>query len=293
MMLIAAAGCAEDEAPVEDRFPFLLGPERPLRDVRGKTTFELMVIGDFGTGNAAEHDIADAMLDWHKQFQVDGIVTTGDNIYPDGSSRYFERAWHEPFGWVASERVDVVASLGNHDILSDGGRAVMDLFDMPGRYYDVTIGDAEILVLDGNDVTDPAQTSWLRRQLSRSKTAWQIAVFHQPPYSCSRHGSTKSIIEEWVPLFERFDVDLVLSGHDHLYQRFETEKDVTYLVTGGGGTFLDGAGTCPPSIPDREVAIEYEHHFVVLQGSAEELSARAVGLDQTALDEFSLTPTGE
>jgi 3',5'-cyclic AMP phosphodiesterase CpdA len=290
VMLVAAASCAEQDSPDAPPHPFATGPEAPLPDVEGKTTFELMVIGDFGTGSAAEHDVADAMQDWHDQFDVDAIVTTGDNIYPDGNPQDFERAWNEPFDWVERESLDVVASLGNHDVITAGGRPVMDLFGMPGPYYDVTIGDAEIFVLDGNNVTDSGQIEWLNRQLARSKTEWQIAVFHQPAYSCSRHGSTTEVVETWVPLFKRFGVDLVLTGHDHVYQRFEAEKGVTYVVTGGGGNFLDGAGDCPGSVPTREAAVEYKHHFVVLKGSAEDLAARVVGLDQPKLDEFTLSP---
>jgi predicted phosphodiesterase len=252
-----------------------------------------MVIGDFGTGTGAEHRVSDAMQDWHAEFDVDAIVTTGDNIYPDGSPAQFEAAWHEPFGWVGREDLDVIASLGNHDIMSDGGVPVMDLFDMPGPYYDVTIGDAEIFVLNANRVTDPKQLRWLKRQLASSNTAWQIAVFHQPAYSCSRHGSTPEVVEEWVPLFQELGLDLALSGHDHLYQRFDTEEGVTYVVTGGGGTFLDGAGSCPSTVPHRAAATGQEHHFVAIQGSADELSLRAIGVEEPNLDEFSLRPINE
>jgi predicted phosphodiesterase len=268
-------------------------PERRLPAVEGETTFEFMVIGDFGTGTGAEHQVAGAMQDWDAEFGMDAIVTTGDNVYPDGSPDRFQDVWHEPFGWVEREGLDVVASLGNHDIMTDGGTPVMDLFDMPGPYYDVTIGDAEIFVLDGNRVTDPKQLSWMKRQLASSKTAWQIAAFHQPAYSCSRHGSTPEVEELWVPLFQKFGLDLALSGHDHLYQRFETEEGVTYVVTGGGGTFLDGAASCPSTVPHREAATGSMHHFVAIQGSAEELSLRAIGLEDPILDEITLRPTND
>jgi 3',5'-cyclic AMP phosphodiesterase CpdA len=167
---------------------------------------------------------------------------------------------------------------------------VMDLFDMPGPYYDVTVGDAEIFVLDGNNVSDPKQLAWIERQLTRSKTAWQIAAFHQPPYSCSRHGSTTEVVDFWVPMFRKHGVDLVLSGHDHLYQRFEDDRGAAYVVTGGGGTFLDGVGECPDSLPPREAAVEYEHHFVAIRASKTVLRARAIGLEDASMDEFSLTP---
>jgi hypothetical protein len=288
--LLFLAGCsepAEEDAP----FPFTQGPEQELPSVGAEPTFELLVIGDFGTGSQAEHDISDAMRDWHEQFGVDAFLTTGDNIYPDGSPEYFEAAWNEPFGWVEESGIEMVASLGNHDVVHNEGKDVMELLDMPSSYYKAEVGDAEIFVLDGNEVDDARQTRWLDRSLKRSDAAWQIAVFHQPPYSCSRHGPTDEVIARWVPIFRNRGVDLVLNGHDHLYQRFREEEGVTYVVTGGGGTFLDGEGTCEGDTPRREVALGEVHHFVAVQGSPEGISARAIGLRDPVLDEFSISPS--
>jgi Calcineurin-like phosphoesterase len=286
LLPLIVAGCSSEENEPDQ---FTDRPETPL-EVAGKTTFELMVIGDFGTGSDDEHAVADAMLDWHKEFGADAIVTTGDNVYPGGDPTDFDRTWFEPFGWVDEEGLDVVASLGNHDVITDGGAPVMDLFDMPAPYYETTVGDVDIFVLDANGIADPPQTSWLRRRLATSDNEWQIVVFHQPAYSCSRHGSTQEVIDTWVPLFRRFGVDLVLNGHDHLYQRFAAEGGVTYVVTGGGGTFLDGTGDCPATTPERLAAVDDKHHFVAIEGSATQLVGRVVGIDEASLDEFTLVP---
>jgi len=84
--------------------------------------------------------------------------------------------------------------------------------------------------------------------LARSAARWKVAVFHQPAYSCGTHGSSPEVQREWVRLFQRSGVDLVLNGHDHDYQRFAPIGGVTYVVTGGGAELYE-VGDCPAGTP--------------------------------------------
>lgn len=251
-------------------------------------TFRLAVIGDFGTGDATESSLADALRRWVRRHGADALVTTGDNVYPEGDPASFDATWIDPYGWVDKTDLGIVASLGNHDIEEDGGESVMDLLDMPGPWYRRTIGDAELFVLDANLPSDPDQQRWIEQSLARSDERWKIVVFHQPAFSCAYHDGTPEVVERWVPLFEREHVDLVLNGHDHAYQRFAPVDGVTYVVTGGGGASLYQLDDCAEGTPPRIVGNDDEHHFLVVEGSKTALNVKAITPEGSIIDNFSL-----
>jgi hypothetical protein len=262
--------------------------QRARAKIAGET-FRFAVVGDFGEGSRAERRVANAIEDWVEDTGADALVTTGDNIYPDGDPTYFQEAWRDPYGWVKEEGVEIAASLGNHDIEGGDAEEVMGLLDIPGPWYRERVGDVELFVLNGNRVGDPRQTQWLREALQGSDAGWQIAVFHQPAFSCSKHGSTPGVVREWVPLFEKHGVDLVLNGHDHNYQRFASEG-VTYVVTGGGGAELYGLRGCDDDHPDRIEGEDDEHHFVAVFGSSKILRLTAIDEDDDVIDTAILRP---
>lgn len=258
-----------------------------------KVTFRFGVIGDFGTGGEETDAVAEDLRRWATRNNADAILTTGDNIYEDGEPAEFDDGWIEPYGWAEEQGIDVIASLGNHDIRSDDGEPVMDLLDMPDRWYSKTVGDAEVFVLEANNPAEGSQIKWLERSLERSDAVWKIAVFHQPAYSCSSHDSTPGVVRRWVPIFEKHEVDLVLNGHDHNYQRFATTNGVTYVVTGGGGNpELYPLDECPEGTPERVAADDDRHHFVAIEGSSKRLRVEAIATNGSTIDRFSLTSDG-
>src|SRR5688572_10293001 len=135
----------------------------------------LAAIGDFGTGGRKERAVAEAQQE--RGDELDALVTTGDNVYPDGSPDNFRQAWHEPYGWVEDSGLQVVASLGNHDVEGGYGEEVQDLLGMPGRWYETTVGRVQLVVLDTNDVEDDEQARFLRDTLGASRpdgTDWRV-----------------------------------------------------------------------------------------------------------------------
>ena len=164
---------------------------------------------------------------------ADYLVALGDNDYtenPGGVSRQLGDELRLVAPWPES---GVAGVLGNHDVRVQDGRYEFDELKMPARYYRRAIGPVELYLLDSNDVDD-AQTAWLQRTLARSRARWKIAVFHHPAFTCGNYHSHDPVVERWVPLFERYRVRLVLSGHDHNYQRFAPRRGVRYVVHGGG-----------------------------------------------------------
>ena len=245
-------------------------------------------IGDFGSGDAGEAGVSSAIRSWVRDRPFDALVTLGDNIYSDGSPSQFEQAWNEPYGWVEDAGVQVVASLGNHDIHTANGGPVMDLFDMPNRWYGRRVGPVDIFVLDSNDLTAEGQLEWLSTALASSSAPWQVLVFHHPVYSCGKHGSTPRVQHELLPVVGSEGVDLVVNAHDHDYQRFPATNGTTYVVSGGGGAGLYPVGDCPADTPNPVAWNDDVHEFLYVSATATELTGTAVSASGTVLDSFRL-----
>ena len=114
-------------------------------------------------------------------------------------------------------------------------------------------------------------------------------VFHHPAYTSGEYQSTPAVADRWVPLFERHGVDLVLSGHDHNYQRFARREGVRYVVSGGGGARVYALHACPAGYPHL-VAGAARRSFLYLLVRSGGLRVRAVTPGGTVLDRFSVYP---
>ncbi len=245
------------------------------------TTVVALVLGDFGDGSRKEHEVASAMRAVAQNEEVAAIITTGDNLYVTDAA-----VWTEPYGWVEELTIPVWISWGNHDLQSGSRRRlVQDLFAPPARWYTKTLGGSTLVVfLDANQPTNTDQLQWLNETLAVHRGAL-IAVFHQPAVSCSLHGSTHRVQEMWVPLFDRFGVDLVLNGHDHNYQHFEV-GGTDYVVSGGGGRNLYRMSSCPQGTDPPLAFADQEQHFLQLVISDEFIRVRAIAATGDVLDEF-------
>ena len=238
----------------------------------------LIAFGDFGVGGRTQRQFGAAVRRFEARNPADYLVTLGDNDYTERPLDFLVN-WEESFGWAEEAGVGVAGVLGNHDVSVQRGRYEYDSLGMPGRYYRRAVGGVELYLLDSNAV-DPTQTAWLERTLARSRAKWRIAVLHHPPYTCGRYGSHLGAISNWVPLFERYRVRLVLSGHDHNYQRFAPRRGVRYVVHGGGNPNnlyrLSPCGQGHP--PPRARRVEHGFLYIVVRGSR--------------LDGYAVTPAG-
>lgn len=278
-LLIALSGC-DTRTPIP-----ATAPSPPATGTPDPAAARLVVIGDFGTPSDEQRAVAGAI---RAERRVDALVTTGDNVYPDGHPADFAGAWEEPYGWIGERGVTVVASLGNHDVRTDGGDPVMGLLGMPASIYTRQIGPVELFVLDSNRPGDEAQLVWLRDKARASTATWRVAVFHHPPHSCGRHGSTEDIREGWIPALRAAGIDLVLSGHDHTYQRFQVSGGQTFVVTGGGGASLYELPGCPDGTPPP-VASASAHHYLRVAATEARLDVEAVAVPGgRIIDSFSV-----
>jgi calcineurin-like phosphoesterase family protein len=198
---------------------------------------------------------------------------------------------------------------GNHDSRPSNGNgaAYLDAFSLPvngaspaypdhaERYYSFDYGRVHFVVLDTefafqDTVRRAEQLSWLESDLAASRQPWRIALFHRSPYSAGgEHGSDLAVRDAFGPLFEQYGVQLVVSGHEHDYERTlptrasATGTAVTYIVTGGGGAPLYPAATGTWTAYSAS-----RHHYVRADVTECTLSARAIGLDGSPFDSVTL-----
>jgi hypothetical protein len=189
-------------------------------------------------------------------WSVDLIVTTGDNTYGNLTRDYsigqhyadYIGAYSGAYG-TGSVVNRFFPSLGNHDYSDDGGLpSYLSYFTLPGtgiettgtsgneRYYDFMWGPVHFFALNSNDeepdgfTSTSVQAQWLQARLAGSTTPWQVVFFHHAPFaSDAAHGSQGFM--QWP--FREWGVDLVLSGHSHVYERLHID-DLTYVISGLG-----------------------------------------------------------
>jgi hypothetical protein len=271
------------------RIPLLLGLAFVLAgSSAAQTQVGFLAIGDYGVGGSREPAFGLAMKRYEARHPANWLVTLGDNDYGESPVR-FRASWQQAFGWARRSGLRVGGVLGNHDYIVRRGAYELATLGMPGRYYTRKLGDGvQLFFLDANRITT-RQTAWLEQQLSESNATWKIAIFHQPPYTCGEHAGDRDVVRSWVPLFERYGVQLVLSGHDHDYQRFAPRNEVTYVVDGGGGAPLYRLHACPRSYP-RWARRFSDYGFLYVSATDSGLDVSALDMRGRIRDHFALAP---
>ena len=248
----------------------------------------VLAIGDFGVGGSTQKSMGAAVRAWEESHPADVLLTLGDNDYTESPSAFHDN-WTASFGWLESAGVAVSGTLGNHDVRVDGGRYEFDELGMPRARYRRSVGNVDFFLLNSNAAGSLKQRDWLRTKLAASAARWQIVAFHHPAYTCGGYLGNSAVLSRWVPLFERHGVDLVLSGHDHNYQRFKEHRGVRYVVHGGGGARLYSIRACPASYPTRKVARSV-HGFLYLVASSDAIRGYAMSPAGTVIDTFRVSP---
>lgn len=257
------------------------------RSAEPQPSVRLFAIGDFGVAGSLERNLGNAMRRFQARYDANALVTLGDNDYTE-SPPAFRAAWGRSFGWLRPAGVAVVGTLGNHDVRVQQGRYQFASLSMPGPFYRRRFGGVDVFVLDSNNVND-AQTSWLERALAASNAPWKVAVFHHPAFTCGSYRSHRDVVRLWVPLFERYGVQLALSGHDHNYQRFAPRRGVTYVVHGGGVGAFYPITACPSGYP-RRIRARREHGWLYLVVTDARIVGWTVNVSGRRTDRFTVLP---
>ena len=195
------------------------------------------VIGDNGTGEKPQYEVAQQMTTYHGKFPFTFVIMNGDNLYGGERPQDFINKFEAPYKTLLDAKVEFFATLGNHD---DPNQRFYKPFNMGGqRYYTYKKGNARFFSLDSNYM-DPVQLAWLEKELKASGSDWKIAYFHHPLYASGMHGSQADLRVVLEPLFVKYGVDVVFAGHEHFYQRIKPQQGITYFVSGAGGQLRRG-----------------------------------------------------
>jgi acid phosphatase type 7 len=271
----------------------------------GGGTVRFLAFGDSGNGSAAQGQVASRM----DADPFDFAIHTGDVAYSSGTYAELQaRFFPYYFRWL--RRSAIFPVLGNHDDITASGTPYRQLFVLPRdgaspafpnnaeRFYSVDYGPVHLIALDTEAAFQTAarraeQLAWLEADLQAAQAhPWRIAILHRSPFSAGgEHGSDLAVRQAFVPLFERYGVELVLSGHEHDYERTiqwkqsttPSDNGVVYIVTGGGGATLYPAGRAAWTAVSRSV-----HHYLRGVVTTGQITIEAVGVDGVVFDRVTL-----
>ncbi|MGV3760182.1 MAG: metallophosphoesterase family protein [Actinomycetota bacterium] len=242
------------------------------------------VAGDVGDSGRRIDATGRAMAAIEGEHPFDVLLLLGDNVYPSGDPDRLPDTVFQPFAEVLDEGAQLLAIVGNHD--RPHADEQMEVLGMPARWWAEELGDVLIVGLDSNHTDDPEQRAWLEATLRDSTARWKIVAVHHPPYSAGYQGSSDEVRERFVPLFERYGVQLVLSGHEHDYQRSVEINGVTYVITGAA------SGTRRTGEADFTAVSFSWHSYVELGIYPDRLVGRVMNQDNRVADEWTLRPDG-
>jgi Calcineurin-like phosphoesterase len=239
-LTLIGSGCRDSGAVGATAFAAAQSPAAPTVPLPNKDgSFKFGVLGDFGTGDPSQYELADQMTKLHQRFKYDLVVLVGDNLYGSERPQDFAMKFEVPYKPLLDAGVKFYASLGNHDARE---QRFYKLFNMDGKLY-YTFSPKPNVRFFALESTYPVpeQIQWLETELKASGSEWKIAYFHHPLYSSGdRHGSDLRLRDVLEPLFLKYNVSVVLTGHDHFYERVKPQKGIVYFVVGSGGQLRKG-----------------------------------------------------
>ena len=236
-------------------------------------------IGDNGTGDRPQYEVADQMTKLQSTFPFDLVIMLGDNMYGGQKPADFVKKFEEPYRTLLGRRVKFQASLGNHDRPENVG---YELYNMNGqRYYTYVRKNVRFFALD-TTLMDRKQLDWLDAGLKDSREDWKICYFHHPLYSnASRHGASVDVRLLLEPLFVRYGVNVVFSGHDHVYERLKPQQGIYYFVSGAAGQLRKG--NMEPS-DQTAASFDQDQSFMLVEVAGDEMFFESVSRTGRVVD---------
>jgi hypothetical protein len=235
---------------------------------------QFVALGDSGGGGSDQS----ALLKQLETVPFDFMIHVGDIAYDNGLLPEFESRFFRVYAPLLAERPIFPAS-GNHEYDTDDAAPFRQVFALPEnggpagveRWYSYDWGNVHFVVLD-TERSGQAQADWLEADLTANKLPWTIVYGHKPPHSSGEHGDDPGFNQWFVPILSAHHVPLVLSGHDHDYERFNPIDGVTYIVTGGGGKGVRELGSPKPDSAFADSVI----HLLVVTVDGDTLTTHAI-----------------
>ena len=246
------------------------------------------IIGDSGTGDSPQYKVAEQLIAAKATFPYEFVLMLGDNLYYGSGEKDYRKKFETPYKALLDSGMKFYATLGNHD---NANEKFYKPFNMNGeRFYTFRPKPGvRFFSLDSNYM-DKSQTDWLEKELAASGSDWKIAFFHHPLYSSGgTHGSDTKLRDQLEPVFLKYGVDAVFSGHEHFYERIKPQKGIYYFVSGGAGKVRKGdVGKTDLTAK----AFDTGYHFMLVELAKNTLNFQVITdqgktVDAAALPRFS------
>ena len=301
-------------------------------------TQRLWVVGDSGQVGENQKEVYARFMEYinHDFNNLDMWLLLGDNAYSSGTQKQYNKALFKPYIELV-KRYAIWTLIGNHDARR---WAFYDIFDFPTQgesggvasqseaYYSINSHNLHLVMLDSETVNrdaDGKMATWLKKDLAANTKPWVIVAFHTPPYSDGGHksddnfdsgGRLVDMRENFVPIFDEYGVDVVLSGHSHGYERSKlivghtgksetfSQKNIlqdkktdyikyldkrknsgTIYTVCGSSSKVDGATYSHPAMPYSMGAMG----SLVLEITPTKLTSKFLTMSGAIADEFSIT----
>ena len=252
---------------------FAYGDTRSKPDLHDKVAERIML------------DITQNNLDQTFIINSGDLVSDGDT---EGSwdAEFFNKQYTHIINMLAN--LPYLAALGNHE---GQGLLFEKYFPFPmfmnnRYYYSFDYGPVHIIVIDQevNYSQGSTQYDWIVNDLSSSNKTWKVAVFHEPGWSAGGHSNSTNVQNTLQPLFEQYNVKLVINGHNHYYSHADV-NGVHHITTGGGGAPLYTPNSSSPNI----VTVDQSNHYCKIKISENTLHFYAIRSNGTQIEDFTLT----
>jgi tetratricopeptide (TPR) repeat protein len=258
--------------------------------VKDGSPFLFAAYGDNKNGPFNHKRIADLILSYQPLF----VANNGDLVDRGGVFKQWDKLFFTPAQKMISS-IPLIPSIGNHE---DNSKYYYDYFCLPnnkawhsfdlnGAHFIVVNTEEEFIELDGEQLT------WLENDLKNNSKTWTFVFQHVPPFTSGGNYYSKSRIEVkniFHPLYEKYGVDMVLTGHDHHYERSKpigsknSENAVIYIVGGNGGTSMRYIGKPKPFslISTRTFG------FSLIEIDGGKMKFKEISIENEILDEFEI-----
>ena len=247
--------------------------------------FTLVAYGDSRTLIHDHKAVVNTIMDYEPHLILDsGDLVTDGRILP---------LW-DVFFYITRDlirNVPYYPVLGNHE---HNSQFYYDLFHLPEgggkeneQWYSFDYGNTHFVCLDSNDRDSAEQLTWLESDLAQAsgEAQWIIVVSHHAFFSSGKHGSYHDELLDWVDAFERYGVDMVFNGHDHIYER-SFSNGIWYIVTGGGGAPQSPVNEKPNP---QQVYAETSLHFCKLRIDGTQIDFEMIRENGTVGDSMTIT----
>lgn len=223
-----------------------------------------LVVGDTGTGTQKQQELANVMLRYRQVFPFEFVLMMGDNLYGSEKAVDYKRKFENVYKPLLDQKIKFYASLGNHD---ESNERFYEFFNMEGQeFYHFKKGDVSFYALNSNYM-DKKQIDWLNEKLATDTAPWKIAFFHHPPYSSgSAHGSDTKLREIIEPIFLKYGMNVVFTGHEHFYERIKPQKGIYYFISGAGGKLREGNVKTGSPLTDKSFDLDMSFMLIEING---------------------------